>query len=120
MFSQQNERILNQLYKSDLTRYENLELLFQTARNISTIDGELDEAISICQKVKVKAASLTKLDIRFFDLYYKCLLFRAPHYFDDFLLYIEKDRDANFVDMKCFKKKVCSLVGLPLLKLITT
>jgi hypothetical protein len=95
MLSQQNKRILNQLYKSDLTRYENLELLFQTARNISTIDGELDEALSICQKVKVKAASLTKLDIRFFDLYYKCLLFRAPHYFDDFLLYIEKDRDAK-------------------------
>lgn len=95
MLSKQNERILNQLYKSDLTHYENLELLFQTARNISTIDSELDEALSICQKVKVKAASLTKTDIRFFDLYYKCLLFRAPHYFDDFLLYIEKDRDAK-------------------------
>ncbi len=95
MLSKQNERILNQLNKLDLTRYENLELFFQTARNISTIDSELDEALSICQKVKVKAASLTKLDIRFFDLYYKCLLFRAPHYFDDFLLYIEKDREAK-------------------------
>lgn len=95
MLSKQNERILNQLNKSDLTRYDNLELMFQTARNVLTIDGELEEALKICQRVKNKSAALATRDGRCFDLYNKCLLFRAPYYFDDYLLYIEKDRDVK-------------------------
>lgn len=95
MLSQQNERILNQLNKSDLNQYETLELMFQTARNVLTIDGELEEALKICQKVKQKAAAMATKDVRCFDLYNKCLLFRAPYYFDDYLLYIEKDRDVK-------------------------
>lgn len=95
MLSKQNERILNQLNKSDLNQYDNLKLMFQTARNILSIDGDLEEALQICQKVKVKAASLATKDIRFFELYNKCLLFRAPYYFDDYLLYLEKNRDPK-------------------------
>lgn len=95
MLSQQNEQILKQLNKSDLTKYENLELMFQTARNVLTIDGELEESLKICQGVKQNAAAMATKDVRCFDLYNKCLLFRAPYYFDDYLLYIEKDRDVK-------------------------
>lgn len=94
MLSKQNERILNQLNKSDLTKYENLELMFQTARNVLS-DGELEESLKICQGVKQNAAAMATKDVRCFDLYNKCLLFRAPYYFDDYLLYIEKDRDVK-------------------------
>lgn len=95
MLSKQNERILTQLNKSDLNQYENLELMFQTARNVLSIDGDLEEALKICERVKHRAASLATKDIRCFDLYNKCLLFRAPHYFDDYLLYLEKNREMK-------------------------
>ncbi len=95
MLSEQNERILNQLNKSDSNKYENLELMFQTARNVLSIDGDLEEALKICQKVKVKAAILARKDIKFFDLYNKCLLLRAPYFFDDYLLYLEKNREPK-------------------------
>lgn len=93
MLSQQNERILSALRKSDLTQYSNLDLMFQTARNIHTIDGDLEEALKVSGVVKNRSAKLAASDPRFFDLYNRCLLFRAPYYFDDYLLYLEKDRE---------------------------
>lgn len=95
MLSKQNEKILSQLNKSDLNQYENLELMFQTARNVLSIDEDLEEALKICGMVKHKAATLATKDIRCFDLYNKCLLFRAPYYFDDYLLYLEKNREMK-------------------------
>lgn len=93
MLSQQNERILNALRKSDLTQYNNLDLMFQTARNIHTIDGDLEESLKVVGVVKNRSAKLAASDPRCFDLYNRCLLFRAPYYFDDYLLYLEKDRE---------------------------
>ena len=95
MLSKQNERILNQLNKSDLNKYETLELMFQTARNVLSIDKDLDESLKICGRVKNRSAALAAKDVRFFDLYNKCLLFRAPYYFDDYLLYLEKNREMK-------------------------
>ena len=93
MLSQQNERILTALRKSDLTQYSNLDLMFQTARNIHTIDGDLEESLKVVGVVKNRSAKLAASDPRCFDLYNRCLLFRAPYYFDDYLLYLEKDRE---------------------------
>ncbi len=98
MLSKQNERILKQLNQSDLNKYETLELMFQTARNVLSIDKDLDEALKICGRVKNRASANAVRDSRCFELYNKCLLFEAPHKFESFLLYMEKDRPPE----KCF------------------
>ena len=66
--------------------------MFQTARNVLSIDGDLEEALKICGRVKHKSTMLAKKDTRCFDLYYKCLLLEAPHKFESFLIYMEKNR----------------------------
>ncbi len=98
MLSNQNKKNLSKLNKSDLNQYENLELMFETARNVLSIDGDLEEALKICERVKHRASANAVKDSRCFGLYNKCLLFEAPHKFESFLLYMEKNRPPE----KCF------------------
>jgi len=93
--SQRNKQIIDKLKKSDLTNYDNLYLIFQTARNILTIDKDIEEAIKISGNVKRISKALISRDPKFVDLYYKCLLFEAPHRFESYLLYMEKNRPAE-------------------------
>jgi predicted phage terminase large subunit-like protein len=57
------------------------------------VSGDIHKSLQLCKLIKSKAAGLATTDIRFFELYNKCLLFEAPHLFDSYLLYLEKDRD---------------------------
>jgi hypothetical protein len=95
MISQRNQQILDKLKKSDLTNYDNLYLIFQTARNILNDDGDVDEAMKVAENVKRISQQLSSRGTKYFELYNKCLLFRAPYFFDDYLLYIEKNRDLK-------------------------
>ncbi len=95
MISERNRQIIDRLKKSDLTNYDNLFLIFQTARNILDVDGDIEEAMKVAENVKRISQSLVVRGTQFFDLYNKCLLLRAPYFFDDYLLYIEKDRDLK-------------------------
>lgn len=93
--SQKNKNNLIRLKKLDLTNYDVLAGLFQTARNILTDDGDIEEAMKIAENVKRISQALMARDAKFIDLYYKCLLFEAPYKFESFLLYMEKNRPAE-------------------------
>lgn len=93
--SQRNKQIIDKLKKSDLTNYDNLYLIFQTARNILTDDGDVEEAMKVSENVKRISKSLMVRDAKFIDLYYKSLLLEAPYKFESFLLYMEKNRPAE-------------------------
>ena len=93
--SQRNKQIIDKLKKSDLTNYDNLYLIFQTARNILTIDKDIEEAMKVSENVKRISKALISRDPKFVDLYYKCLLLEAPHRFESYLLYMEKNRPAE-------------------------
>ncbi|HKL93736.1 MAG TPA: phage terminase large subunit, partial [Clostridia bacterium] len=88
--------IIDRLKRTDLTDYNNLNLLFETCRLV--IEEDLDFALETSEIVKNKAASLSVKDIRFFELYNRALLLQSPYLFDSFLLYIEKNRkpEARF------------------------
>ena len=87
--------IYNALCKTDLKDYDNLRSMFQFARAVLSEENCLDFAMDVSQKIKSVSASMATKDTRFFNLYNDCLLFRAYYYFDDYMLYIEKDRDAK-------------------------
>lgn len=95
MVSQRNKQIIDKLKKSDLTNYDNLYLIFQTARNILTDDGDVEEAMKVSENVKRISQALMTKDVKFIDLYYKSLLLEAPYKFESFLLYMEKNRPAE-------------------------
>lgn len=98
MISETIKNLITKLKQTDLNQYENLELLFQTGMKAYTIDGDLKTALAVSGEVKAKAAALSVKDIKFYDLYNQCLLFEAPHLFESYLLYMEKNRPLK----KCF------------------
>ena len=87
-----NQEIIEKLKKSDLSVYQNLNMLFEICLNV--LDSDQSLAIKTCKFVKNEAA-IRSTDMKFFDLYNKCLLFLAPYCFDEYLLYIEKDREPQ-------------------------
>ena len=87
-----NQEIIEKLKKSDLSVYQNLNMLFEICLNV--LDNDQSLAIKTCKFVKNEAA-IRSTDMKFFDLYNKCLLFLAPHSFDEYMLYIEKDREPQ-------------------------
>lgn len=95
MVSERIEGLINRIKLTDLTDYDNLNLLFQTGMKAHSLDGDLPYALKISQEVKNKAAGLIRKDTRFYHLYNQCLLFEAPWLFDSYLLYLEKDRELK-------------------------
>ncbi len=87
-----NYELIEKLKNRDLTKYENLSALFDFC--LIVIEEERELALSTCKFVKNKAGKLAS-DVRFFELYNKCLLMMAPYDFDSYMLYIEKDREAE-------------------------
>lgn len=87
-----NVSLIEKLKQSDLTKYENLDMLLQVCINILDTDREL--AIKTGKFVKNKAAQQAS-NVKFFELYNRCLLMLAPYCFDEYLLYIEKDREPT-------------------------
>lgn len=109
MISETIKHLIADLKQTDLNQYENLELLFQTGMKAYTIDSDLKTALAISRQVKIKAAKLSAKDLKFYNLYNQCLLFEAPHVFESYLLYMEKNRPIK----KCFylpRRKTLSIV----------
>jgi hypothetical protein len=92
MVSEKTQNIITTLRQSDLTKFDNLNLLFEICLNILPEDEQL--ALKTAKFVK-HHASLTASNPKFFDLYNRALLFLAPFDFDSYLLYLEKDRDPK-------------------------
>lgn len=69
----------------------------QVCLNIYAEDGALSYCLKISKFVKEYTQQLVfqKQDIRFEDLYWQALLFEAPHLFDSYLLYLEKNREEK-------------------------
>ena len=87
------QKNINEIKKLDLNDLNNLDLLFQCARNRFDLDGDLKAALKLSEEVKYRASHLAKRNVKFFKLYEECLLFRAPYIFDDYLQYLEKNRE---------------------------
>ncbi len=84
-----NEKIVEKLKQTDLTKYQNLSDLFDMARHMEDYDlnGEV-------WRLAAKVAR-EKGDLEFYDLYKRSLLFAAPHRFDEYMLYLEFNRDPD-------------------------
>ena len=81
------EKIKN--YPSEIGAYEDL---FSLCRNIEEESFALSHSTNKeLRKLLLAEIKLTKAE-EFFELYKKTLLFDAPHYFDEYLLYIEINR----------------------------
>lgn len=59
--------------------------------------GNFDAAHAAARRIRAKANQLAKAGYGqdMLDLYYACHLFDAPHFFDSFCIYIEKDREMK-------------------------
>lgn len=88
-----NERNARLLLKSDLSVYENLNLLFETCRNI--LEEDKERALKLGRLVEAKANEMARKDARFYDLYIRALLFLSRHYFHEYLLYVEHKRQPE-------------------------
>lgn len=85
--------LVDAIKKSDLTKYGNLKDLLDVCVGIYRNDNSnLEYCLKISKYVKELAYKLTYNDVRFDDLYWNALLFEAPHLFESFLLYMEKNR----------------------------
>lgn len=89
------QKNINEIKKLDLNDLNNLDLLFQCARNRFDLDGNLKDALKLSKEVKYRAGNLAAKDIKFYELYNRCLLFEAPYLFESFLFYMEKNRPVE-------------------------
>lgn len=87
-----NYELIEKLKNRDLTNYDNLNMLFDAC--LSLVEEDKDLAIRTGKFVKNRAGRQAS-DVRFFELYNKSLLMLAPFDFDSYMIYIEKDREAE-------------------------
>ena len=88
----QIKKNIARLKLSNLSDFKNLNALFEMCLARYEASNDIKKSLQLCKLIKAKASELATTDIRFFELYSKCLLFEAPHVFDSYLLYLEKDR----------------------------
>lgn len=95
MVSEQNQRIIEKIKRSDLTEYRNLYNLLAMAKNVLQEDStDLEYCLRISRFVKNQVMSL-KQTIQLNDLYWDTLLFEAPYLVDSYFRYIERDDKPN-------------------------
>ena len=95
MVSEQNQRIIEKIKRSDLTEYRNLYNLLAMAKNVLQEDStDLEYCLRISRFVKNQVMSL-KQTIQLNDLYWDSLLFEAPYLVDSYFRYIESDDKPN-------------------------
>ena len=95
MVSEQNQRIIEKIKRSDLTEYRNLYNLLAMAKNVLQEDStDLEYCLRISRFVKNQVMSL-KQTIQLNDLYWDSLLFEAPYLVDSYFRYIERDDKPN-------------------------
>ena len=90
-----NRELINALLKQDLTNYSTLRDLLGLLKLYEEEDK--DNAVKIAQIVRDHAMTeSTKWgSLEYFELYKAALLFRAPYLLDDYLLYLEIDREPK-------------------------
>lgn len=95
MPSERDKQLVNLVLKSDLTNEKNLKDLFDLSLNIHTKDkNDIKYCLKITEYVNKQAEYMTlKTGKREFDdLYWNVLRFEAPHLFDSYLIYLERNR----------------------------
>lgn len=94
--SERNKAIVNQIKASGLDSYKALRDLLDMAKVIADEEGDNDlgYALKLTDFIKRKVPTLpVSQDLN--DLYWEALKFEAPHRFESFLLYMEKNRPAE-------------------------
>jgi predicted phage terminase large subunit-like protein len=89
----ENIKMLYELKQYDLTDYKNLNYLFELCKYVLSEDEKL--AVKTAQMVKSISLAQSLTVGSFYELYNRTLLFLAPYDFDSYMLYIEKNRDAD-------------------------
>jgi len=92
---------LTKLINSDLTKYSNLDNLFEYARLV--METDLSRGLELNDIVRTHAALNMKAQLRqdvdmaqaFRELYKKTFLLAAPHRFDDYMIYLEYNRTPS-------------------------
>ena len=94
--SERNLAIINSIKKSDLNSYKALRDLLDMAKVIADEEGDNDiaYALKLTDFVKRKVPTLP-ISVGMNDLYWEALKFEAPHRFESFLLYMEKNRSPK-------------------------
>lgn len=92
------KRIANALKMQPSNKYSTWDNIMQLCLNMYEDNQDyLKYCLKLSKAVKLSAQRLLvqNQDIRFEDLYWQALKFEAPHLFDSYLLYLEKDREEK-------------------------
>ena len=93
MISQQNRRVVQAIESVGLNSYREIRDYLDLAKNIADKDGDNDlkYALSMTKRIKTVIPKLP-LTEDLNELYWETMLFEAPHLFESFLYYMEKNR----------------------------
>lgn len=93
MISQQNKRVVQAIESVGLNSYREVRDYLDLAKNIADKDGDNDLKYALSMTKRIKAV-IPKLPLTedLNELYWETMLFEAPHLFESFLYYMEKNR----------------------------
>lgn len=93
MISQQNRRVVQAIESVGLNSYREIRDYLDLAKNIADKDGDNDLKYALSMTKRIKAV-IPKLPLTedLNELYWETMLFEAPHLFESFLYYMEKNR----------------------------
>ena len=93
MVSAQNKAVVDAIKRSDLNSYKSLSDLLDMAKVIADSEGDHDlaYALKLTNFIKRKIPTLPS-SIVLNQLYWQAMKFEAPHVFESFMLYMEKNR----------------------------
>lgn len=96
MISEQNKLVVDAIKRSDLNSYKALSDLLDMAKVIADPEGDHDlaYALKLTNFIKRKIPTLPP-SIVLNQLYWQAMKFEAPHRFESFLLYMEKNRSPK-------------------------
>ena len=96
MVSAQNKAVVDAIKRSDLNSYKALSDLLDMAKVIADPEGDHDlaYALKLTNFIKRKIPTLPS-SIVLNQLYWQAMKFEAPHRFESFLLYMEKNRSPK-------------------------
>ena len=96
MVSAQNKAVVDAIKRSDLNSYKALSDLLDMAKVIADSEGDHDlaYALKLTNFIKRKIPTLPS-SIVLNQLYWQAMKFEAPHRFESFLLYMEKNRSPK-------------------------
>lgn len=94
--SEKNRAIIEAIKASDLNSYKTLRDLLDMAKVIADEEGDNDlgYALKLTDFIKRKVPTLP-VSVGLNELYWEALKFEAPHRFESYLLYMEKNRSPK-------------------------